>query len=131
MATRSLAKLPHVTVIADNLETIDGLQAYLSRAGLSLHSTRDLRDSGIVLPATNAVVLFPDEYDVDDAVARIAALRAARPQILILIVTSAPQHFRSAVVPAGRSKPALVLPKPAFGWTILDAIRAHTQSETS
>lgn len=124
-----MAKSPYVTVIADNPETLDGLRVYLSRAGVALQSTRDLRDAGILPPAANAVVIFPDDYDVDAAVARITSLRAARPQLLILIVTSVPQQFRSAVAPGGRSLPLIVLPKPAFGWTILDAIRAHAQSE--
>jgi hypothetical protein len=130
MTTRSFAKSPQVTVIADNLQTIDGLKVYLSRAGLSLQSTRDLRDCGLVPPAASAVVIFPDEYDVHDAVASIALLRATRPQLLILIVTCAPQYFRSLEAPADQSLPAMVLPKPAFGWTLLDAIRAHAQAET-
>lgn len=129
MATKTSAKSPYVTVIADNSETLNGLNVYLSRAGVALHSTRNLRDARIVPPAVNAVVIFPDEYPLDDALATITALRLTRPQLLIVIVTSAPQHFGSAVAPAGGLLPAIVLPKPAFGWTMLDAIRAHAQAE--
>ena len=129
MTTKSAAKPPCVTVIADKPETIDALCTYLSRAGVVLHASRDLHDACTAPLAASAVVLFPDEYDVDDAVASITSLRAARPRLLILIVTSAPQRFRSLGAPSGRSRPAIVLPKPTFGWTLLDAIRAHALSE--
>lgn len=129
MATKSSAKSPYVTVISDNPETLDGLHSYLSRAAVALHLTRKLRDARMVPPATTAVVIFPDDYDADDAIESLTALRAARPRLLLLIVTSAPQRFRSAGPLAGRSLSTIVLPKPAFGWTILDAIRAHALSE--
>ena len=119
-----------VTVVAESAETIDGLHSYLGGAGVESRAIRAVRDASIVPVKSTAVVIFPDEFDVDDVAASITSLRAARPRLLILLVTGAPQRFRTALEPDGHSLPPIVLPKPAFGWTILDAIRAHASTES-
>lgn len=129
MSMRASPKSIYVTVVADNAETIDGLHSYLSGAGVASHAIRTLYQASAVPLAATAIVIFPDELRVADIVTSITALRAARPHLLILLVTSAPHRFRAAVAPDGRSSPPIVLPKPAFGWTILDAIRAHAPPE--
>ena len=130
MVTRPSGQSLSVTVIADNPKTTDGLRVYLSDAGLAPHASNALADACSLPKATFAAVIFPDEFEVDEVVSRLLELRAARPRLLILLVTSTPQRFLSALIPDGRSRPPTVLPKPAFGWTILDAIRAH-RSEPS
>lgn len=120
----------HVTVVAESPETIDGLHGYLDGAGVESRAIRAVREAHVVPARSTAVVIFPDEFGVDDVVASITSLRAARPRLLILLVTGAPQRFRAALEPDGRSLPPIVLPKPAFGWTILDAIRAHASTES-
>lgn len=129
MANRSSARLLHVAVVADNPETIDALHAYFSQAGVASNGTRTLNGANRMAPATTALVLFPDDFDAGDIVTFITSLRSARPKLLILLVTGTPQSFRSALGPDGHSLPPMVLPKPAFGWTILDALRAHAHSE--
>jgi hypothetical protein len=119
-----------VAVIADSRETLDGLQAYLQGAGITSHATRTLQGATAVPPAATAVVLFPDELDAKAVVTQVSALRAARPRLLVLVVTSHPQRLRAALDTDGRAHPPIVLPKPAFGWTILDAIRDHAGSES-
>lgn len=118
----------HVTVIAESAQTIDGLHAYLDGAGVESRAGRTLSDATKVPAKSTALVIFPDEFDVDDVVATLTSLRASRPRLLILIVTGAPQRFRPALEPDGKSLPPVVLPKPAFGWTILDALRAHASA---
>ncbi len=118
---------PCVAIVADNPDTADGLQAYLENAGLATHALRALHDASAVPRSTGALVLFPDELDADVVVERLTSLRATRPQLLVLVVTSSPQRLRPALEPDGRSLLPLVLPKPAFGWTILDAIREHAR----
>ena len=119
----------HVTLIADNPETLDGLQAYLAGVGVASRTTRVLRDVALILPGSSALVLFPDDFELKDVERRLAFLRASRPELLIVLVTSLPGRFRPALDPDDRSLAAVVLPKPAFGWVILDAIRAHERSE--
>ena len=118
-----------MTVVADSRETIDGLHAYFTAAGVVSRATRALRDAIAIPAATSAIVLFPDEFDVEDVVRQICLLRKTRPKLLVVAVTSAPRRFRSALGPDEHSLLPVVLPKPAFGWLILDAIREHAQTE--
>lgn len=116
-----VAKL-HVTVVANNPQTLDGLHDYFERVGVESSGTRRLQ-----LPVhenqTTAVVLFPDDYETDDVQRFIGAVRRGHAQLLLVLITSAPQQLGAAIEPNESSLLPLVLPKPAFGWTILDAIR--------
>jgi hypothetical protein len=117
-----------VTIIAESRETIDGLHSYLQGAGVSSRCTRALGDVAKVPPSATAVVLFPDEFDEREVLTRLRALRAQRPRALLVLVTSTPQRWSPALERDGRSLSPVVLPKPAFGWSILDAIREHAES---
>jgi hypothetical protein len=123
---RQSSKSSYVRVVADNPQTIERLHSYFTRAGVPSSATRELGAVSSVPLAATAVVLFPDDFEPSDVNAILLALRRARPKLLIVLVTGAPQYFGVALAPDGRSVLPLVLPKPAFGWTILDAIRART-----
>lgn len=126
VARRQSSKSNFVTVVADNPQTIEVLHSYFTRAGITSNMTRKLHAVSLIPSAASAVVLFPDDFGAADVKARLLALRRARPKLLIVLVTGAPQQLSAALAPDGRSVPPLVLPKPAFGWTILDAIRGRT-----
>lgn len=118
-----------VKVVADNLQTIDGLRDYLTRAGVASHVARELCGVDGVPPQITAVVLFPDEFATDRVEKTVLEWRCARPELLIVVVTTTPQAYRAALAPDGSSYPPVVLPKPAFGWALLDSIRAHAELE--
>ena len=119
----------HVTIVSDNAETLDGLETYLQRAGLTTNGTRHLDKACEMTPATSAVVLlFPDDFASAEVVAALATLAAERPKVLRVLVTREPKRYDAMPLPPGAIV-ALVVPKPIFGWTILDAIRAHLESE--
>jgi hypothetical protein len=122
---RSPPKSNHVTVVADNPQTLNGLDAYFKGAGVASNGIHKLQDVSMVPPAATAVVLFPDDFHRREVEAAVVSLRRARPKLLIVVVTGAPQHLGAALEPDGHSVPPLELPKPAFGWTILDAIRGR------
>lgn len=122
---RHPSKPSYVSVVADNPQTLEELHSYFMRAGVTSSATRELDAVSMVPPAATAMVLFPDDFSATDVEERLLALRRARPKLLIVLVTGAPQHLSAALAPDGRSVPPLVLPKPAFGWTILDAIRGR------
>jgi hypothetical protein len=115
----------YVAVVADNQQTLDNLHSYFERVGIASSGSRELGNAARLPSSVAALVLFPDDFERRAVEAFILALRSSRPKLLILLVTSTPQHLGTAVEPDGRSVPPLVLPRPAFGWTILDAIRAR------
>jgi hypothetical protein len=108
-----------VCVVAQNPETIDALHDYLSRAGVSPRSTRRLLELDAASTHTNLLVLFPDEFDRQHVFDALAALRSAQRRLPILLITGAPQHFGHATPATSLTPAPIVLPKPAFGWTIL------------
>jgi hypothetical protein len=118
-------KPSYVAVVADNQQTLENLSSYLTSVGMVSSGARQLGDASSIAPSASSLVLFPDDFERKAVEAFILGLRSARPKLLILLVSSAPQNLSRAVEPDGASVPPLVLPKPAFGWTILDAIRGR------
>jgi hypothetical protein len=110
-----------VAIVSNNPETLDGLQSYLRGAGVTARCTRDLAECAKFAPAsTLAFVLFPDDFRWEKVIAAVAELAELRPKALPVLVTSQPQRFQSLT-----SDSVLIVPRPVWGWTILDAIRAH------
>jgi hypothetical protein len=120
---RAPANPSFVTVVADNPKTVETLHCYFAGVGVTSTGTRQLGDVSLVPLRATTLVLFPDDFERADVEAFILALRRARPQLLVVLVSSAPQQLGAALEPDGHSLPPVVLPRPAFGWTILDAIR--------
>lgn len=118
-----------VKVVADSPQTIEGLRDYLTHAGVASHVARELRNGDPVPPEITAVVLFPDEFATEVVETAVLGWRSARPELLIVVVTTTPQAYRAALAPDGSSYPPVVLPKPVFGWALLDSIRAHADVE--
>jgi len=112
-----------VAIVSANLETLDGLQTYLRGAGVAARGTRRLEDcSDLTAPSTVAVVLFPDDFRLESVVATLAEICASRPSILRLLVTGHPKTLEPLF---GGHRNVMIVPRPVWGWTILDAIRAH------
>lgn len=106
-----------------NPETVDGLEAYLRGMGIAARGARRLEDCAkVVTPSTVAVVLFPDDYTWEPVLATLEELARRRSSLLCVLVTGQLAKFeRLAVTGSG----VVVVPRPAWGWTILDVIRAH------
>lgn len=122
--------MTRVTIVARNGQTLDELQRYLDETGVGADAS-SAAEPARVDASSSAVVLFPDDFDPNAARAFVVALRASRPELLIVVVTREPHGLASATAPDGRSLPPVVLPRPSFGWAILDAIRAHVPSSPS
>jgi hypothetical protein len=121
----------YVSIVSGNPETLDGLQAYFGESGVASRCSGTVKNVDVVAPrCATAAVIFPDDFADRDMLALMQQLRRARPRLLALLVTRKPQRFVSILQADGRSRPPIVLPKPSFGWDILDAIGAHsTQAE--
>jgi len=110
-----------VTIVAASAETLDGLQAYLARAGVGTRATREL--AGACAHPCSAVILFPDDFSPKDVQRELRRLRRERPQLVPLVVTSEPDRYAWVSEIGGNGREPVVLIKPAWGWTILEAIR--------
>jgi hypothetical protein len=121
-----------VSIVASNSETLDGLQTYLQQAGVPSHSTRAVQDLAMGSPEFATVtIFFPDDFAESDALKFLGRLREHRPHVLVLLITRQPDRFRKAIVADGKSTLPIILPKPSFGWDILDVIRAHDAGRSS
>jgi hypothetical protein len=119
----------HVTVVADNPQTLAGVEKYLQRAGVTTNGTKHVdRLSEMTPPVASVVLLFPDDFHSGSVMAALSTLRTQRPMALPVLVTREPKRFAS--LPGGGLQP-LVVPKPAWSWTILDAIRGRLNSDAT
>ncbi|MGK3995827.1 hypothetical protein [Sorangium sp. So ce1024] len=116
-----------VVIVSDHAETLDGLQDYLQRAGVTAHVTRHLRAAVLDGADVVAVVLFPDEYPLAEVEATVERLLRERPSVLPVLVTRNPRQFGALGSAAGARDVPAIIPKPAWGWTILDLIRARVE----
>jgi hypothetical protein len=118
----------HVAIISRNAETLEALENYLQGVGATTSSMRAIAGSPELGTRAAALVFFPDEYPLDSAIAALARWRSANPRAPFVLVTRAPRSFE-AVAAEDDAALTLVVPKPAWSWTILDAIRAHLDDE--
>jgi hypothetical protein len=126
---RKSAPTLDVSIVSANPETADGLQSYLGGAGVRCHCLRAIAGLEKHVPArAAAAVIFPDDYEAPAFLATFRHLRRVRPRLFAVIVTREPGRFVEVAKSDGRSLPAVVLPKPSFGWEILDALRAHADA---
>lgn len=113
-----------VVIVAKSAETLDGLHTYLNTAGVSAKCTSDIdeirRDPA---QRPSAFVLFPDDFAWDRVVAAVAAVLEQHPAALPIVVTAHPKRIEELT----RESRVLVVPRPVWGWTILDAVRAHCE----
>jgi len=101
----------------------------LKQAGVIANATGDLATQAPddAAAAPSAIVFFPDEFPRDAVIVEIARLQRVRPAVLSVVVTREPRQFEGIVTEDGAEAP-VIIPKPAWGWTILDVIRARLDS---
>lgn len=116
--------VPHVAIVSGEPDTVRGLRAYFERAGVPAEPAPVPLRVEALPERTTTIVMFPDDLDPHEVQESIARVQAARPEVLLIVVTSAPRAFERSGDGSARSE-IVVLPRPAFGWTILDAVRAR------
>ena len=115
-------------IVAATAETLDGLQGYLSLAGLDARGTRRLGELG--RKPCSAIVFFPDEFSPTAVLRELTRLRREHPTVLPLVVTAEPRRYGAIADAGGKALRPVVLPKPAWGWTILEAIQRRVPPVT-
>lgn len=122
---------PRILVACADAETLDRLHVYLVGVGMTSRAVRSLEGVLDVSEPSNAVVVFPDGFGVDKVVPWALAVREKWPQLLLLLVTREPQRFSTMLIKEHGLSSLVVLPKPTFGWTIVDVIRVHADGGSS
>lgn len=121
------AQGPAVAIVSTNAHTRGGLESYLRNAGVVARAIDDIDTmSRVVRGKLDALVLFPDDFRWERVITAIADLADRRPNALPVLVTAYPKRFEEL---AGAR--VLIVPRPAWGWRILDAIRAHVDRTES
>lgn len=139
-----------VVIVASSRDTLSGLQSYLRAAGMSARGTSELDElPRLIAAGVTAFVIFPDDFRSVSVLAALDEASAGRRQILSVLVTAHPKRFEGLTRPRGdgvegapprRSPPrrrdgalerrrVLIVPRPAWGWTILDVLRAHANGQ--
>lgn len=113
-----------VLVVSSNPETLDGLTQYLSKAGVPSESRRSANPLAELPRTLCALVAFPDDFLEHEISNYLFMVRTRRPDLSIVIVTRDARTYAALTTVEGRPLDAVVLARPAFGWAILDAIRA-------
>lgn len=114
-----------VAIVSSNAETIDGLRSYLRSAGVIAHGMGSIEDFVQNVPSSiDAFVLFPDDFRWESVLSAIAERNDRFLGALPVLVTGHPKRFEALAL----GEPVLVVPRPVWGWKILDAIRAHAET---
>lgn len=113
-----------VGVVASRRATRDDLAHYLSETGFRADALTALHHED-VRRDTRAVVLFPDDFEAAAVGEFLDALRTMRPRVLVVAVTRAPGRLERALAPRPGTTTPIVLPRPPFGWSIVDVLRGH------
>jgi hypothetical protein len=117
---------PSTLVVCDHDDTLLRLRDYLGQAGVQTRATRQLAD--VWKPSGEAIVLLPDDFDVGDVTDGLSRL-LVRPQApFLIIVTAGPRLFAPLIATLGKADSVVLIPKPVWGWTILDLLRAWFDS---
>ncbi len=73
-------------------------------------------------PGVHAVVAFPDDLDPNETADVLSELQHRDQDLALVLVTAKPAWF-SGIGATDLGRRVVVLPRPAWGWTILDALR--------
>ena len=122
---------PRILVACADAETLERLRAYLLGVGMTSRAVQSLEEVLDAPEPSKAVVVFPDRLGVEQVVPWALAVREKWPQLLLLLVTGEPQRFSTMLIKERGLSSLVVLPKPTFGWTIVDVIRVHVDSASN
>jgi len=128
MKARPGEALLNALVVCDDPHTSTQLRDYLNRAGVRARATHRLDDAW-QQDSGEAIVLLPDDFDAGGVTDGLSRLLSRSPSPLVVVVTAGPRLFEPFIQSWGSPDSVVVMPKPVWGWTILDVLRSwHTRS---
>ena len=112
-----------VLVISRNSSTARDLASYFEQSGVRT-SVSDRFDPADGSRRITAVVVFPDEFPAQSAAVGVLALARQFSNSTLVIVTRDVERFEDVAVRARAGKPGswFVLPRPIWGWALLDRV---------
>jgi hypothetical protein len=112
-----------VLIVSRNAETAQHLRLYFESRGLFVEVATSLGEdaSGSVYLA---LVVFPDELTKAGSEQRLPAWVRRQRKTKVVIITSDTQRYSELATKPDevRSPRVVVLPRPAFSWTIFDHV---------
>ena len=118
-----------ITVVARNSETVAALREYLTGAGVATSGQSQVANLATAVPqGCRVVIVFPDDFMFLAVAAELASLQATRPSLLTVLVTNDPRRYEALPLRDDAFEP-VVIPKPAWGWTILETVRARMNGD--
>jgi hypothetical protein len=109
-------------IVCDDDDTLIRLRDYLVRAGVQTLATRRLADAW-EQPTSLSIVLMPDDFDAGEVTDGLCHLLARTPNAIVIIVTAVPRLFEPLIESLVNPESFVIMPKPVWGWTILDLLR--------
>lgn len=112
-----------VLVISRNTSTAHDLASYFEKSGVPT-VVSDRFDPPDGSRRITAVVVFPDEFPAQSAAVGVLAVARQLSNSTLVIVTRDVERFEDIAVRgrAGRPGPWFVLPRPTWGWVLLDRV---------
>lgn len=116
LATRTL-------IVGGDADLLGQLRDYLSHAGVEARASRRLNDAWR-RGSAEAVVLFPDDFEAGEVTDGLSLLLARSPCPRVIVITAGPRLFEPLIECFAASDSVVILPKPVWGWAILDLLRS-------
>jgi hypothetical protein len=113
---------PYALIVSDDDETLLRLRDYLVRAGVKTEATRRLGDAW-GRRSSQSIVLLPDDFDSGEVTGGLEQLLLRGPSPFVIIVTAMPRLYEPIIEKLGNPTSVVIVPKPVWGWTILDLLR--------
>jgi hypothetical protein len=119
----SESSLAAVLIISRNNATAEDLRAYFEGRGVR-SAVSDRLDAADCAPNARAVVLFPDEFPEHAVAEGVRELARRFAGSRAVIVTRDTARFEDLVSEVGALPPGrlFVLPRPVWGWALLDRV---------
>jgi hypothetical protein len=109
-------------VICDDDDIMIRLRDYLGRSGVEARATRQLAEAW-VLPESESLVLFPDDFDAGEVTDGLERLLSRESCPFVIVITMGPRLYEPLIESLGNPESVVIMPKPVWGWTILDLLR--------
>lgn len=110
-------------IVGDDADLLGQLRAYLSHAGVEARTTRRLDDAWRKGSAA-AIVLFPDDFEAGEVTDGLSRLLTRSQCPRVIVITAGPRLFEPLFERLAASDSVVILPKPVWGWAILDLLRS-------